>query len=584
MSDLTKIKSLAISAKRGVSAMRAYRNMRRFRRDDEGAMTALTLFVLILFLVMGGIGIDTMRHEMERAKLQTVLDAAVLAGAGSSNNDEAKAIVEDYFDKMGMSEYLGEFAEGDINITLNTSKVTARASKEIDTYLMKLSGVKTLSTAAASTAEMRVPKLEISLVLDVSGSMGSNNKLTNLKVAAKDFVTTMLNNADPGDTVISIVPFSWNVAPGPDIFEALTVNQSQDFSTCLRFSDNDYNSAAIDPNQTYDQQIYTAVYGSFDSSGVDGGWRSCFNDEYAEILPYSIDETALHAQIDSLQADGNTSGQLGIKWGAALLDPAFRPVSASLRTNGVIDASLNNVPSSYTEAETLKVIVMMGDGKNTTSYFFDDTGAYDPATGLLMGNYRGPDSDLFKVTAEEFQYARHKYKNKISYDQSKCGKKRWVCEYGIEESYYLRDAPDDQYYSINDDEWISSDDFDDLENTLQGYEGTEQFTWEQAWARMSPDYYRDITGNSAPWNDYVGSSKQNGSDKNARMRNVCSAAKANNVVIYTIGFEVSQGGTAETELKDCATSNSHYYAVEGISITDAFNSIASNVQNLRLTQ
>ena len=56
------------------------------------------------------------------------------------------------------------------------------------------------------------------------------------------------------------------------------------------------------------------------------------------------------------------------------------------------------------------------------------------------------------------------------------------------------------------------------------------------------------------------------------------------MTVYTIGFEVDAGGTAETELKACATSHSNYYRAAGVNINDAFNSIATNIQNLRLTQ
>ena len=42
-------------------------------------------------------------------------------------------------------------------------------------------------------------------MLDVLGSM-DGTKLTNLKVAAKQFVTTLLTNADPDTVAISVVP------------------------------------------------------------------------------------------------------------------------------------------------------------------------------------------------------------------------------------------------------------------------------------------------------------------------------------------------------------------------------------------
>ena len=580
---------------------RVFNRVRAFGRDEDGAIMVLTLFFFLIMITAAGIAIDMMRYEMKRAQIQTTLDNAVLAAAGAPFGTDARAVIEDYFATADMTSYLNPEGQGDIQGSANASRVTASASMTMNTYLMKLSGVDTLSNYGSSSAERRVPKLEISLVLDVSGSMGSNNKLTNLKSAAKQFVSTILNGSEPGDTVISVVPFSWNVAPGEGIYNALSVNEAQDYSTCLRFSASDYTSAAINPATTYNQQIYTSVYGGFDS--LSSGWRSCFNEDYAEILPYSMSIPDLNAKIDSMVASGNTSGHLGMKWGAALLDPAFSTVSASLRANLLMDASLTNVPSPYNESETLKVIVMMGDGKNTTSYFFDqlttpggdiiteastftDDEGVEQNVNVPAGDYRGPNSDLYRVDSQEmqFQYARHKYKDKISNDESKCGRRRWDCVYEatgpMESAYYLRD--DNQYYSIQQNDWISASEFSDLQNA-EGFVATDRLTWEEAWGRMSPDWYRNMTGNNA-FSDYVGSQYDNGSTKNDRMADICSATKANNVVVYTIGFEISQGGTAETELKNCASSVAHYYRAEGVNINDAFSSIASNVINLRLTQ
>lgn len=561
-----------------------------FGRDEDGAVVAFTLFVLLLMLASGGIAIDMMRHEMERARLQNTSDSAVLAAAGAPYGSDPKGIVEDYFAKAGMSQYLHEIdddgiGEDDIVTTLNSSSVSISASLELDTYLMKLSGVDTLGATAASAAEMRIPKLEVALVLDVSGSMGSNSKLTNLKSAAKSFVTSILNGSEPGDTVVSIVPFSWSVTPTNGMFEALAVDVTHNYSTCLKFADNDFNTASIATGNsgfsnggTIDQMVYTSVYGSFDN--LSSGWRSCYPEDYMQILPFSISESDLHAKIDSFVASGNTSGHQGMNWGAALLDPSFREITPDLITAGEVDASLTTVPTNYEEAETLKVIVMMGDGKNTTSYFFDKSSP----------QFRGAHSDLHKVTYQdrEFKYAYHIYKHKKSYDEGKCSKNKWECIYeanGPEQSaYYLRDPNDSYYYSIEEDDWLSSNEFSNLDDTIEGFIASEQLDWEAAWGLITPEYYGEITGNWDAWNDYVGSEYLNGTAKNSRMLNVCSASKSENVVIYTIGFEISSGGTAETTLQSCASSIAHYYSAEGVNINDAFSSIASNVVNLRLTQ
>lgn len=557
----------------------------RFCREEEGGAIILTLFVFLFMLVMAGLGIDLMRFEMERARLQATLDSAVLAGAGApigSEVQDVQEIIEDYFAKNNMSDYLHDIdtdgqGEDDIETSLNATRAYAEASMSIDTYLMKLSGVDTLEAYGAAEAEVRTPKLEVSLVLDVSGSM-SGSKLTNLKTAARNFVTTILNGSDPGNTVISVIPFAWNVTPGENIYNALTVNETHEYSTCLRFDTSDYADPAIDPDTAYNQQIYTALYGSFDNHS--DSWRSCFPEENAQILPYSMSETDLHAAINALNADGNTSAHIGMKWGAAMLDSEFQSVFTALQGAGVVDASLSNIPAVYNEAATLKIVVLMADGQNTTSYYFDDDSPW-----------RGPNSDLYLLQFQEmeFEYGYSIYNaGRRYYDswaEGYCSYWWFECVYeasgDVVSAYYLRDGS--SYYDIEENDWLNSSEMQAIRDS-EGFISEERLDWEVAWGLMSPDYYGDITGNWGPWNDYRYSDYENGSTKDTRMQAICSATKAQGVVVYTIGYDISAGGNAATQLRNCASSANHYYPTNGANISAAFNSIASNVQNLRLTQ
>jgi Flp pilus assembly protein TadG len=565
------------------------RPFRQFLHEEDGTVTALAFFMVLIMLMVGGFALDTMHHERERASLQATLDRAVLAGASASSDTEARQIVEDYFAKAGKADYLLAEQEGDIATSLNSATITARAQRNISTYLMKLSGVETLSVAAASTAEVRIPNLEGILVLDVSGSMASNSKIGNLKVAAKDFVSTVVGNSDPGSAVLSIVPFSFSVSPPESIYQALAVEETHNYSTCLEFKDNDYHHATLTSGSSSlssgipaQQMVYTSVYGGFDN--LNQSWRSCYNNDYMRILPYSTSVTDLHAKIDALQPDGNTSGNEGMNWGAALLDPTFREVTEHMIDNGHLDASLAHVPANYNDPDTLKVIIFMGDGANTTSYFFDR----DPP------QFRGTNSDLYEVVYQDrvFEYAYNIYnvdwKKYGSDGESRCSHHRWRCVYeenGPEESvYYLYSPVYGRYYSIAENEWLWPSEFNDLENTIEGYISTNRLSWEMAWGLMSVDYYSSKTQNWSAWNDYIGSDYVDGAEKNIRMQQVCDATKTENVVVYTIGFEVPRNGTAERELIKCATSPSHYYRASGTDISSAFSSIAANVKHLRLTQ
>jgi hypothetical protein len=73
-----------------------------------------------------------------------------------------------------------------------------------------------------------------------------------------------------------------------------------------------------------------------------------------------------------------------------------------------------------------------------------------------------------------------------------------------------------------------------------------------------------------------------GSTKDNRLDDICTAAKNAGIVIYSIGFEAPWDG--QRELEKCASSDGHYFDVEGVEISDAFASIASSISKLRLTQ
>ncbi|WP_297769665.1 pilus assembly protein TadG-related protein [uncultured Roseovarius sp.] len=577
------------------------RHVDNFVKDEEGSITLLSFFIFFMLLLMGGIGLDTMRQEMSRASLQATLDRAVLAGATAIDEETARNVVEDYFAKSGQSEYLEDEQEGDIDIRLNSSRVTARASRSLDTYLMKLAGVDTLDSQGTSTAEVTIPKLEVAVVLDVSGSM-MGDRIDALRPAAKEFVSSILDSTEPGDAVISVIPFSWGVTPSDSMFEALNVTQTHNYSTCIKFSDSDFTSVAVDPNSALPQQIYTSreglTFGNLISTPLtsfdDRYYRSCYTDEYFRIMPYATDKSKLHAKIDSLKAGGSTSGDEGIKWAAALMDTAFVPVVSELqqekqevRDDGTIhtytevDPTLTNLPASYTESDTLKVIVMMGDGANDNSYFFSEN------------SYRGSNSDLFKVTYQEqdFAYAYDIYDPSRqwhgSYYEQYCYLNWLECVYeprGEQSSaYYLRRPSDSRMLNITDGGSVSWYEFNNFDDNMNGFVSSERLSWEEAWGLMSVRFYGNKTGNWGPWNNYIGNSV-NKSTKDARMANICEATKSNGVVIYTIAFEMGSQQSAAERIRQCASSTAHHYNATNVNIGSAFSAIAANVKQLRLTQ
>lgn len=634
-------KSIALTFEK-LSARCAHR-ARRFRTDESGAVVALALFIFIFMLAVAGLGIDLMRHEMKRTHLQATLDSAVLAAAGTKIKDgsnspenDLQQVIKDYFEAAQIGGYLQDFNDDDIKIGDGKTEALASAKLEMDTYLMRLSGVDTLTAWATTQAAILAETLEIVMVLDVSGSM-EGERLTELKKAAKKFVTTVLDNSN-GIVSFSVVPFNSNVVPPREIYDNLKVAERHTYSTCLVFQSDDFKNTAIDPNQTYAQKIFT----SMDHSGwheVDFGEvgrekepgeyvghrqdtsynRSCHNDERFEILPYATTEGAVHDKIEMLTAAGGTSGDMGMKWASALLDPAFRPVvneMGKLRvktdsdgnimrdedgneiTYSQISNDLLGLPKDYPskndsgQTNNNKIIVMMGDGANGWEISLKDPAnilsAPDYASDVNW-DYRGPGSTLHRVRyyETEFKIARLVRSNgqivQSSNDPSVCGETvyqywngdryyygEWECEYEVTENektgyYFYASQKSNKYYDPDRDTYFSSLDaaFPYLVKDQNGQEIDVQLDWEETWGLVTPWRYAQITGDWGPYNEYNpnSSSTISGGVKDNRMTDICSEAKEKGVIVYTIAFEMGEtDGSNASALSSCASSSENSFA------------------------
>jgi len=63
---------------------------------------------------------------------------------------------------------------------------------------------------------------------------------------------------------------------------------------------------------------------------------------------------------------------------------------------------------------------------------------------------------------------------------------------------------------------------------------------------------------------------------------MCERAKAQGIIIFTIGFDVEVGSPAHTDMSQCASSSSHFFDVDGLELNDAFSAIAATIQKLKL--
>lgn len=451
-------------------------HLHRFNEDEHGAMTMFAIIMLIIMMMIAGLGMDLMRNEINRSKLQYTLDRAILAAADLDQKQDAKKVVRDYFEKAGLGDFIDSI---DFKKGLNFREVSASASGYTDTQLMKMAGVNKLSAKASGAAEERVRNVEISMVLDISGSMGWSNRIQALRNAASTFVDTVLAGRNREKISVSIVPYSEQVNIGPDLYNEIKTKTRHSYSHCIITPDKEFQTADFNHSRKWVQEQHFAA-----SSSNSKHAPICPSRTYERVTTLSNDKGALKDQIDRLVPRGGTAIYQGMKWATTLLDPSMQDAMENLRKKGKVGDEFIGRPAPFGDQETLKTVVLMTDGENSSSYRIKDWA----------------------------------YNSKSEYSQ-------W-------NTYNL------WYYLYN---WVPY------------HKHSKYYT--TAYTRSSGD---------------------------ALLSKICTAAKEKNIVIWTIGLEVTDHGAKQ--MQACASSPAHFFRVDKVEIEDAFKSIARQINQLRLTK
>lgn len=558
------------------------RRLDEFRRAEDGSLLIFGLFCFVMMLLLSGVALDLMRFEERRTTLQNTIDRASLAAADLQQTLAPKDVVKDYFRKAGLKPP----ADNQITVVQgahgDSRRVGISVSESMPTWFMSLVGVKTLSTPAASTAEESVGEIEISLVLDISGSM-AGSRINNLRPAAKSFVDQIFDSTETGKVSISIIPYSTQVALSNKLISYFNVTNEQTVSNCIEFDPalGDFTSTAMTLGTSRKYQRNGHFDPFYKSSPPT--LYNCSPNTKNQILPFSSDRAQLKNFIDNLQADGNTSIDLGMKWGAAMLDPSMRPIVTGMIGAGDLPNTVSGRPFNYDNGKSLKVIVVMTDGENTTEYKLRNT----TANG---GPYNTGPSRVWRN--------RYYTQNASTTD-----------DYSVNQ-YSLYDSSKNQWYSVEAGQWLNHPWGDGTRQVTTcgrsscststvndtGYSGSPrsvQMTWPEVWSTMGIYYLSDniiypAYGSTTTRNQWRPNSVSNpqvntyvSGLKDSQTLSLCNAAKAKEVRVYTIAFEAPTAG--QSLLSQCASSSSNYYNVEGLNIQDAFSGIVQSINKLRLT-
>ncbi len=186
---------------------------RRFLAAQRGSIAIIMALALLPILVLIGIAIDTGRTVSAKNGLADAVDAALLmlAREPQMSDEEARQFVEDRVNEMlvGVGTPI-DFEIAGLRQTENGIDVDVEGS--IGAAMMGIVGEHELDLGFNAAVVRESKKIEVALVLDNTGSMNSSGKIAALRQAATQLVEILTRPENAAEFVqISLVPFVTSV-------------------------------------------------------------------------------------------------------------------------------------------------------------------------------------------------------------------------------------------------------------------------------------------------------------------------------------------------------------------------------------
>lgn len=290
-----------------------------------------------------------------------------------------------------------------------------------------------------------------------------------MKVAAKEFVDLMLTGSSASDTTINLIPFAGQVNPGAYVMGKMTPARVHGYSSCIDADTTELLGGDLTNMGTARQTPHFQYFRFEADYGHNAEWGWCPSDTQA-IEYMSNNASRLKDRIEDFVAHDGTGIPIAMSWALGLLRPNAQPLIADLADQNMVEDRFANRPLPMGGNDTMKVIVLMSDGR-TTQQMRPMAWAYD-------------------------------------------------------EQHEIEDLAEN--YMSNAEEMISV------------------------------------------------------ADARTHLDALCNSAKGQKVVVFTVGFDLSGTDYALDDLRDCASGIGHFYNVNGVELSEAFEAIATTITKLRL--
>lgn len=407
----------------------------RFWKDRRANVAPIFAIAVIPMIGLTGAAIDYSRANSVRTGMQAAIDATALAMAKLApglTQSQLQTQATAYFNAMFNHPEAKNLVITPTYTTAGGAQLTIAVNGSVDATFMKVMGYNSMSIGSTSTVKWGNNRLRVALVLDNTGSMADNGKMSAMQAAAKNLLKQLKDAATTNEDVyVSIIPFAKDVNAGAsnynqsyirwDLWDAAN-GSSSSFSGSICYSgtlwvvsglsiSNGGSCSSPSSGICYNGTLYNYNGSSFTTNGsctAHQTWNGCVTDrdqdydttntapstsinatkfpaeQYhdcpVQMMGLSYDWTALNAKIDSMTPGGMTNQTIGLQWG-------FQSLTAAPFT----------IPAKDPNYTYNQVVILLTDGLNTQSRFSSTQSDIDARTKKTCDNIKAAGITLYAL-------------------------------------------------------------------------------------------------------------------------------------------------------------------------------------------
>jgi Flp pilus assembly protein TadG len=375
------------------------RTIRAFRTARAGNV-AIT-FALASLPIVGTVGfaVDYSHANSVKVAMQAALDSTALMVA-----KEASTVTSTQLQSDALSYFSALFTRPEsTNISITASYTTTGGSQvlvtgsaNVPTKFLGVIGYNNIAVNGTSTAKWGSTLMRVALVLDNTGSMAQNGKMTALKSATQTLLTQLQGAASTnGDVYVSIIPFTTVVNVGSSNNNATWIDWS-DYGNCTGGN----NSLTAGDWTKYQCVADSGSWATY-SSSMKASWKGCITDRGNLTGPdttnnYDTNVTAISSSVSASKYPavdysigttdycGGLPQAMGLTYGWSSLSALVNSMTPAGATNQNIGLQVGwmslvgggpfTMPAENSNYTYQHVIILLTDGLNTQNRWYGDGG------------------------------------------------------------------------------------------------------------------------------------------------------------------------------------------------------------------